>query len=277
MYLYAWRPLLVAAIVFPLGILTEFIMERRLKKKVSEAVLVTCALFTLAMPPLVPLWLLPIGIIFAVLMGKEVFGGFGRNIFNPAITGRIFIYISFPNLLGAAWMEPVNFGFDVDTLSSATPLAMLRSGESLDLLPMFFGLRSGSLGEAPIFLIVAAAVYLIATKTANWRVIVSMVVSGFLLSAALYYSGVVQALHPVYGLMSGSFLFVAVFMATDPISAVKKPLSAYLYGTLIGVTAILVRTFSLFPEGTSFGILIGNTFASLIDEYIPRKLKAVKK
>ncbi len=301
MYLYGWRPLAVAALVFMLGIATEFIMVRGLpflrkskedggvsgkkpRKKVSEAVLVTCALFTLAMPPGVPLWIAAIGIIFAVLMGKGVYGGFGRNVFNPAITGRLFIYITFPTVLANAWMAPGAFGSGlslaasstIDGVTAATPLAMMREGTLPEFWKMLIGLRSGSMGEGPVILIVLAAVYLIYKKTASWKIILSTLLSAGIFASIFYFADLTP-IPPHYALVSGSLLFVAVFMTTDPVSAPNKPMSQWLYGALIGSVAIIIRTFSAFPEGTSFGILVGNTFASLIDEIVPKKKKAKRR
>jgi Na+-transporting NADH:ubiquinone oxidoreductase subunit B len=275
-YLYGPRVLLTTALTFALGIGAEYLLEKGRKKKVSEAVLVTCALYSLAMPPMVPLWITAIGIIFAVIFGKEVYGGFGRNIFNPAISGRLFIYIAFPTALGATWKTAGNFGRGVDVLSSATPLAMLRAGESVDLQTLLFGIRPGSIGESSTVLIAAAAVYLLITKTASYRIIISTYGSAALLTVILWFSGVAKALPPIAALLSGSLLFVTVFMATDPISAAKDKKGQWLYGCLVGCVVVLVRTFSGFSEGTSFGVFIGNTFASLIDEAVKKKPKTAK-
>jgi Na+-transporting NADH:ubiquinone oxidoreductase subunit B len=248
-------------------------MEKRKNKKVSEAVLVTCFLIVLSLPPLTPWWIAVIGTVFGVLFGKEVYGGFGRNIFNPAITARIFIYITFANVMTTGWIEPGNFG--VDAVTAATPLTLLRSGETLSSLDLFFGIRAGSFGESSVLLIILAAIYLIWTKTANWRIILSTFLSAAALTGALYWAGIDNALPPVQAIMSGSLLFVTVFMATDPVSAPKKATSQWFYGIIIGVTTILVRTFSLFPEGTSFGVLMGNTFASLLDQIkLKKKVKS---
>nr|WP_184747507.1 RnfABCDGE type electron transport complex subunit D [Spirochaeta isovalerica] len=265
-YLYGWRALAIAAVVFPLGIATEYIFTKRNNKKVSEAVLVTCTLFTLAMPPLIPLWIAGIGIIFGVMFGKAIYGGFGRNVFNPAITGRLFIYITFPLLMTTSWMTPGRFGtLGADAVSSATSLELMRSGQIPELTDLLFGIRMGTLGGSAVILIVLAAIYLLATKTASWRSMLAMLVSFLGLQAILYYAGVIQA-PPLQSLMSGSVLFVGVFMVTDPISSPKKNLALFLYGIIIGVSVALIRDFSLFPEGTSFGILMGNMFAPLLDE-----------
>ncbi len=266
-YLYGWRPLAVGAVVFFFGILTEYLFMKQRKQKVSEAVLVTSLLFTLSLPPMVPLWIAAVGIIFGVLFGKSIYGGFGRNIFNPAITGRVFIYVTFPTVMTGGWMVPGKFGrAAVDVVSTATPLKEMHLGVLPSLQSLVTGIRPGSIGESGVILIVLGAVYLIYTKTASWRIILSTLVSFSVLQGVFYYSGItpVPVLH---SLLSGSILFVAVFMATDPVSSAKKKTGQLMYGILVGVVFLLVRDFSLFPEGASFAVLMGNTFASLFDEW----------
>ncbi len=273
-YLYGWRVLAITAVTFLFGILTEYVVEKTRKKKVSEAVLVTCTLYALSMPPKTPLWIVAVGIIFAVAIGKGVYGGFGRNVFNPAITGRLFIYITFPTVMTTAWMVPGNFGMNVaDATSTATPLAILHNGGSVDLLNMIVGLRSGSIGESPVILILIGAVYLLVTKTAQWRLMLSTFLSAGIFTTIFWASGASPYYPPQYALMAGSILYMSVWMATDPVSAPNKKLSQWIYGLIIGGVTVLVRTFSGFPEGTSFGILVGNVFASLIDELMPAPKK----
>lgn len=265
-YLYGWRALAIAAVVFPLGIFTEYLFVRRDKKKVSEAVLVTCALYALSMPPLVPLWIAAIGIVFGVTFGKSVYGGFGRNVFNPAITGRLFVYITFPLAMTSRWMTPGAFGtLGFDAVSGATPLELMRASQIPPLKDLLLGFRAGALGESAVILIVLGGIYLLATKTANWRSMLATVLSFLIIQSALFYSGAI-AVPPLQGLLTGSVLLVAVFMVTDPVSSPKSSLSLFLYGTLVGVTIALIRDFSLFAEGTSFAILVGNTFGPLLDE-----------
>jgi len=277
LYLYGIRSLLIHIVVFTAGIATEYLFMKFRNKKVSEAVLVTCALYALSMPPMVPLWIAVIGIVFGVLFGKCIYGGFGRNVFNPAITGRLFVYISFPSFMTSAWKTPGRFGLAApDAATSATPLGIMRAGSIPGLDDLLLGFRSGSVGETSILLILLAAIYLIYTKTASWRIMVSTFMSFLLLSTVLFFAGVPTSFPPLESVMSGSFLFVAVFMATDPVSAPKKNQAQILYGILIGTVTCLVRIFSLFPEGTSFGVLMGNTFAALFDEWFTPKKEEVK-
>jgi Na+-transporting NADH:ubiquinone oxidoreductase subunit B len=277
LWLYGIQLLLLTLVVFPTGILIEYYFEKRRNIKVSEAVLVTCALFTLSLPPRTPLWIAFIGIVFSVLFAKMAFGGFGRNPFNPAISGRLFIYLSFPASMTYGWNVPGNFGINADVLTGATPLDVLRAGGEIDFISHISGLRAGSIGEGMVILIVLAGIYLIWTKTASYEIILSTLASFIIVTFGLEIAGIEKALPTVGSLISGSILFVVVFIATDPISAPKKTQSKWIYGLIIGSSTVLVRTFSLFPEGTSFGIMLGNTFASLLDELFTPKKKGGKK
>ncbi len=265
LWMYGLRVVAAALVVFVAGIGTEWLFERKRQGKISEAVLVTCALYTLAWPPKTPLWIMAVGIIFAVAMAKGVYGGFGRNIFNPAIAGRAFVYISFAVVLNRAYTSFGNFGIGaVDALASATPLAQMRVHTAVSFTDLLFGLHPGAMGETMTLLIALAALYLVLTKTASWRIILSTILGGAVTNLIVLAAGASQAL-PMESLLAGSFLYMSVFMATDPVSAPKRQPSHYIYGALIGASAVIIRTFSAFPEGTSFAILFGNTFASLID------------
>ncbi|TVR90668.1 MAG: RnfABCDGE type electron transport complex subunit D [Spirochaetaceae bacterium] len=282
-YQYGLRVLLLTAVVFAAGILTEYIIEKSRNKKVSEAVLVTCGIYVLALPATIPLWTAVVGIVFAVAIAKGIYGGFGRNIFNPAIAGRMFIWISFPSILMTRWAEPGGFGagmadaMSADAVSAATPLGMLAEGELPALTDLFLGFHASSMGEASVLLILLAGAYLLVTKTANWRLMLSTIVSAAAFTALMYYAGITTSLVPHYALMSGSLMYVTVFMVTDPVSAPKNSNSQFVYGVIVGLVTVLVRTFADFPEGTSFGLLVGNTFASLLDEIfngLKRRAKA---
>ncbi|MCX7843455.1 MAG: RnfABCDGE type electron transport complex subunit D, partial [Clostridia bacterium] len=244
--------------------------------KVSEAVLVTCFLFTLTLPPATPYWVAVIGIVFGVFFGKGVFGGFGKNIFNPALVGRCFIYISFPSHMTISWTKPFS-GFPggflryfagMDAVTSATPMiALKKTGEAAGYLELFLGNISGSLGETSALLILLSAAYLVYTKTASWKIMLSCSASLIILNSILYFSGIVKH-DPLFSVLSGGFLFAVVYMATDPVSAPSNETSKVIYGALIGTVAMVIRSFSLFAEGIMFAILIGNTFAPLIDKHV---------
>lgn len=293
-WLYGLRVLAVTAVSVLVSAGIEVIFEKKQGRKASEAVFVTALLFALSMPPLVPLWIVAVGSAFAVFMAKEVFGGFGRNVFNPAISGRIFVYISFATVLGSAFVPGGNFGTllsnagaGIDAVAAATPLSVMSKGETVPFISLLIGIRNyvpgvgfqsgiagGAIGESSILLIVLAGVYLVATKTAQWRLIASTLLGAFFLQGMLVLLKIPNTL-PFQSLFAGSLWFVAVFMSTDPVSAPKKPPAQYLYGLIIGFCIVLIRNFSAFPEGTSFAILIGNTFASLLDKLLLVKKRTV--
>lgn len=286
-YFFGLRTLVLLSVVATTGILCEYGVMRLIngdKAKVSEAVLVTCLLYTLTLPPTVPLWIAAVGIAFGVVFGKGVFGGFGKNIFNPALVGRCFIYVAFPAHMTIAWAEPFTGLFGgfakwsggLDAMTSATPMILLnKEGIVTDPLRLFLGNISGSLGETSALLILLSAIYLIATKTASWKIIVSCLASFAIFSSILYLTGVIEA-DPLFSILSGGFLFAAVFMATDPVSAPRQELSKFIYGALIAAVALIIRAFSLFTEGIMFAILIVNAFVPLIDRNI-KNLKDRKK
>ncbi len=271
-YLFGLKVLILLAVVTFAGALTEYLIMyyiNRDKARVSEAVFVTCFLFTLTLPPGVPYWGAVLGIVFGILFGKGVFGGFGRNIFNPALVGRCFLYISFPSFMTVNWVFPyVNFPGGLlkysaaDIVTSATPLS--SNIENTNLTDIFTGFISGSIGETSAALILLAAVYLVLTKTGSWKIMASTIFSFLILSTVLYLTGAAQT-GPIYAVLTGGFLFAAVFMATDPVTAPVKDISKIVYGVLIGALTVVLREFSLFTEGVMFAILIINTFAPLID------------
>ena len=226
-YFYGLRTLVLLLVVTITGILSEYGIMRLIngeKAKVSEAVFVSCLLFTLTLPPSTPLWIAAVGIAFGVVFGKCVFGGFGRNIFNPALVARCFIYVSFPTYMTITWAKPfagfpgglLQWSGGVDAVTSSTPMILLnKEGVVTDYLRMFLGNISGSLGETSALLILLAAIYLIVTKTASWKIIVSSLASFTIFGTILYLTGVIQA-DPLFSLLSGGIMFAAVFMATDP-------------------------------------------------------------
>ena len=290
-YFFGLRTLVLLSVVTITGIICEYGIMRLIdgnKAKVSEALFVSCLLFTLTLPPTVPFWIAAVGIAFGVVFGKCVFGGFGRNIFNPALVGRCLIYVSFPAYMTISWAEPfsgilggfIKWSGGVDAMTSATPMILInKEGIITGHLNLFLGNISGSLGETSALIILVAAVYLIVTKTASWKIIVSCLASFAIFSSILYLTGVIAA-DPLFSILSGGFLFSAVFMATDPISAPKQEASKYIYGALIGVVAMIIRAFSIFTEGIMFAILIVNAFVPLIDRNIKilnDKIKAGKK
>ena len=275
-YFFGLRSLALLSVVTAVGVLTEWIYEKHYNKPVSEAVLVTCALYTLTLPPSTPFWIASVGIIFGVLFAKELFGGFGRNVFNPALVARCFVYISFPEALTMGWVKPASsfpggfvmwLGERVDTISQSTPMLIFRETHTMaPYIKLFWGNVAGSLGETSVVLILIAAVYLIYTKSASWQTMAAVMIGFGVMSSIFYLTGASTVPNPLFGLLSGGLLFGAVFMATDPISSPMTVEGKWIYGIIIGALTVIIRGYALFAGGIMFSILIGNTFAPIIDE-----------
>lgn len=278
-YLFGWRVLLILLATLIAASAGEFFIMRMIngdKAKVSEAALVTAALLTLTLPPTIPIWIAVVGSLFGIIFGKAIFGGFGKNVFNPALVGRAFIYVSFPIPMTVKWLKPFT-GFpggflkwtgDTDMITSVTPLIDMKVNNiTTSPLNLFFGNIPGSAGETSALLILLAAAYLIYTKTASWKIMASVAASG--LAFSMLFSALGANNHdPLSALLSGGFLFGTVFMATDPISAPMKDPAKIVYGVLIGLCTAVIRSYSLFTEGMMFAILIANSFAPLIDRSV---------
>ena len=284
-YFYGWKSLAVLAVVNGAGFLSEYIFARVYKTQVTMAVFVTNFLFALSLPPTIPLWIAVVGIVFGVVFGKMAFGGFGKNVFNPALSGRAFIYVSFGvHMTGTqAWVEPVAGAggalgtWQADAVSAATPLTRLAHGESVPIGDLFLGNVAGSFGETSAILIILGAAYLIWTKTASWRVIVSVLVSYLGLQTIFWLAGVTQAYDPLRALLAGSLLYGAVFMATDPVSSSQTTeMGRVIYGVMIGILTVLIRTLSVWPEAITFSILLANMFAPLLNHVLRERIKKKK-
>lgn len=282
-YFFGWRVLtLLLAVTFS-ACAVEWIFVRKTTKKITEAVIVTAILYTLTLPPSIPYYVAIIGIIFGVLFGKMVFGGFGKNPFNPALVGRAFIYVNFPRVMTMEWITPSKGAlgnlarYTVDVISKSTPLLNYRAtGEMLSFKDVVLGNIAGSIGETSAILILIGGIYLLVTKTASMETVIGVVGSFILTSSILFFAGMSQIPNPIYGLLTGGLLFGAFFMATDPISSPKSKEGKYIYGIIIGFTTVIIRGFALFAGGMMFAILIGNTFAPIIDEMV-KMVKGKKK
>ena len=277
-FLFGWRILATLVVANIFAFLSEYMFIRKKKNgKVSSAAFVTASLLALSLPPTIAYWIVAVGVIVAITFGKMVFGGFGMNVFNPAIVGRTFIYISFPNEMTISWLKPFRnwpggFAFwqNSSLLTSATPIAEYNSsGNFPELSRLFLGTISGSIGETSAILIILAGIYLIMTKTAKWQGILAFMFSSSLFTLFFY-----QA-NPLPFILSGGALFGAFFMITDPVSSPKDKLALWIYGALVGFVTVLIRRYSLFTEGFMFAILIANTFMPIIEIGI-KKAKAGK-
>lgn len=286
-YLFGLRVLVMLATVIAAGTLTEYLFAKRYKKKVSEAVLVSCILYTLTLPAHMPIWMAVVGIVFGIFFGKMVFGGFGTNPFNPALVARAFVYVNFPEPMTIAWTNiskgfPGGFGTylnaPIDAVTEATPMILFNNmGEkAASLADSFLGFVPGAIGETSAMIILICAAYLIWKKVASWEVMVGSVVGFLTLQTILFYATDLQVMDPIYAVFMGGFLFATVFMATDPISCCKTKEGKFIFGFIVGIVTVLIRAMSLFNGGAMFAVLIANTFGPIIDVAV-RKLKARNK
>ena len=280
-------PLYIVSYLVGLGI--EFVSAQIQGHEVNEGYLVSGMLIPLIVPVDVPLWMLAIAVAFAVIIGKEVFGGTGMNIWNPALLTRAFLFFSYPSKMSgdAVWVGGLekNAAQVVDGFTGATPLAAPSidglNSAGYSLCDMIIGTIPGSVGETSVIAILLGAILLIWTGVASWKIMFSSVVGGLAIGYLGYAVGATD-LPGYYQLVMGGFLFGTVFMATDPVTSAQTECGKWIYGFLIGALAVTVRIWNPgYPEGMMLAILLMNTFAPLIDHYviegsIKRRAKKVK-
>lgn len=282
-------PIIVVSYVSGLGV--EFIFAQIRKHEVNEGFLVTGMLIPMIMPIDTPLWIISVATIFSVVVAKEVFGGTGMNIFNPALIARAFVFFAYPSKITGdfVWISGLSEPTSkvVDGFSGATPLSLTAQGQ-FDKLPdlwsMFIGTIPGSIGETSKIAILIGAVILLITGIGSIRTMLSTVFGGVLV--VLLFNAVsanqYMSISPIIELCMGGFLFGAVFMVTDPVSSAQTATGKIIYGLLIGMLAMLIRILNpAYPEGMMLAILMMNMFAPLIDHFvidsnIKRRLKRTK-
>jgi len=284
----ALKMLPLIAISYGVGLSIEFAFAISRGHSVNEGYLVTGMLIPMVMPIDIPLWMLAVSIVFAVIIGKEVFGGTGMNILNPALTARAFLFFAYPTYMSGdkVWIH-TGEQVTVDGFSGATPLADLATNIPVDMsmIGSFFnGTIPGSVGETSTFAILIGATILIFTGIGSWRTMLSVFIGGYIMSLLfnLWGTNELMLLPAHLHLILGGFAFGAVFMATDPVTAAQTNKGKYIVGFLIGVFAIIIRIFNpAYPEGMMMAILLLNIFAPLVDHYviaanIKRRLKRIK-
>ena len=271
-------PLYIITMIVGLG--WEILFASIYKHDVNEGFFVTGFIFPLTLPPTTPLWQVIIAITFGVIIGKEIFGGTGRNFLNPALVARAFLFFAYAGQISGdkVWTA-------VDGVSKATPLSYATNGSLVEggtqglanagynLFDCFIGLIPGAMGETSTLACLIGMVFLLVIGVASWRIILSMFVGGMGLATILWAVGsdtnAAFALGPVWHFVLGGFAFGMIFMATDPVTAACTRTGQYIYGLLIGILIIIVRVFNpAYPEGTMLVILFGNCFAPLIDYYV---------
>lgn len=274
-YFYGLRVLAVIAVSYIFGGLTEVIFSICRRKPVYEGFLVTGLVFPLILPPTIPLWMVAIGITFGVFFGKEVFGGTGRNIFNPALVGRVFLSLAFPEYFATMWQKPLWGGwagfvkFIPDTVTSATPLINFKTTQALtDSLSLLIGTSPGSIGETFRIAIIVGGIFLVLAKISDWRIPLSYLSSVFVFSLLGHIFFPQKFAPPLFQLLTGGLLFGAFFMATDPVTSPLTFEGKWIYGVLLGILTVLIRGLSGFVEGVMFAILLMNATAPFIDSIV---------
>lgn len=287
-------PILCVSYIVGLG--TEFVFAQIRGHEVAEGFLVSGILIPMVMPVDTPLWMVAVATIFAVIIGKEVFGGTGMNILNPALTARAFLFFAYPTYMSGdlVWIKGLMKGEGIiDGFSGATALGQVAinepnilntNGNIMSGMDMFMGTIPGSIGETSTLAILIGAIFLIFTGVGSWKIILSVFAGGTAMGLLLNVFGgnALMELPFWQHLMLGGFAFGAVFMATDPVSAAQTERGKWIYGFLIGVMAIIIRVLNpAFPEGVMLAILLMNVFAPLIDHYvieahIKKRLKRAK-
>jgi len=287
-----WKIIPLVIVSYGVGLGIEFLFAVIKGHEVEEGYLVTGMLVPLIVPVDIPLWMLAVAVIFGVVIGKEVFGGTGMNILNPALTIRAFLFFAYPTWMSGdkVWVEgavertkEIAAGANLDAISGETILGVLAQGKEVthSVADMFLGFIPGSVGETSTLLIVLGGLFLVFSKIGSWRIMLSSCVGALVMG--LIFNGVVSSgwiteTSKFYGLMStefwhhlliGGFAFGTVFMATDPVTASQTNKGKWIYGFLIGFLSIMIRVFNpAYPEGVMLAILLMNVFAPTIDHYV---------
>ncbi len=275
-YLFGWRSIALVALSYTVGIAIELGFAIANREEVTEGMFVTCLLYPMILPPTIPFWMAALGIAVGIVLGKEVFGGTGRNIFNPAIVGRVFLAVTFPAAMASQWAAPFS-GFpggfahwaqSGDAVSAASPLIDFKNGDPAGLTDMLLGTTAGSLGETSAILIVIFGSILLWTRIADWRLTAATLGSAAVVAVAMHLANPEAYAPMLYHLAAGGLLFGAFYMVTDPVTAPFTGAGKWAYGILIGTATLLIRNLSGYPEGMMFAILLGNMFAPVIDDAV---------
>ena len=261
------------AVSYIVGLTIEFAFAIFRGHEVNEGYLVTGLLIPMIMPVDIPLWMVGLSVAFAVLIGKEAFGGTGMNILNPALTARAFAFFAYPTYMSGnkVWVSEAS---NVDGVSGETILGMLAAGETnipFDVSQMFYGAIPGSIAETSTLMVLIGAAVLIYTGVGSWRIMLGSVIgaaaTGLLFN--LWGANELMSFNWFNHLIVGGFAFGVVFMATDPVSAAQTTKGKWIYGILVGLFCILIRVFNpAYPEGVMLAILLMNVFAPTIDHYV---------
>jgi Na+-transporting NADH:ubiquinone oxidoreductase subunit B/electron transport complex protein RnfD len=278
LYFFGLRVIPMIIVSYIAGGVVEVVFAVIRKEDINEGFLVTGLIFPLVLPPTTPLWMVAVGCAFGVFVGKEIFGGTGRNLFNPALVGRCFLVLAYPAAMSASWVKPGHgitgrlmeyiSSTNVEAMTSATPLIEASKHGLEDMSHLVLGSVAGCIGETSSLMIICGGIFLVLTKVANFRSVVGALAAAFAFQAILHGVNPEAYAPALWHLFAGGLLFGAFFMATDPVSGPSTNEGKWVYGILIGVITILIRNFSGYVEGVMFAILLGNIAAPIIDEVV---------
>ena len=262
--IFGWYVLAIALVSYVFSFGVEYLFNKARKKPLDNGWMVTPLVFALILPPTAPLWLVAIGATFGTFFGKMLFGGLGKNLFNPALVGYLFVTFAFPALMTTQWLNPLT-----DTVAGATPLILLnRTGVAGEFTSwqLLLGNVPGTIGETFRIGIIVLGIALIVLKIIDWKITVSLLSTVFILNLlGMLIFPESNFRDPVTSLLVGGLLFSAVFVATDPVTAPYHPYAKIMYGFGIGLLTVIIRNFATFPEGLTFAIIIMNAVAPMLD------------
>lgn len=275
----------VAACIFFEWAITKYILKRDKTTILDGSAALTGVLLAFNLPSNFPIWMIIIGALVAIGVGKMTFGGLGCNVFNPALIGRVFLLISFPVAM-TSWPQTGQYDLYTDAVTGATPLALMKSamhGDATalqqlpDALSLFLGNNPGSLGEVSALALLIGLAYMLWKKIITWHTPVSIIVTVFVFSGIMHLVNPETYAGPVVHILTGGLMLGAIFMATDYVTSPMSHKGMIIYGIGIGFLTVVIRLFGAYPEGMSFAILIMNAFTPLINTYFkPKKFGEAK-
>ena len=275
----------VAACIFFEWAITKYILKRDKTTILDGSAALTGVLLAFNLPSNFPIWMIIIGALVAIGVGKMTFGGLGCNVFNPALIGRVFLLISFPVAM-TSWPQTGQYDLYTDAVTGATPLALMKSamhGDATalqqlpDALSLFLGNNPGSLGEVSALALLIGLAYMLWKKIITWHIPVSIIVTVFVFSGIMHLVNPETYAGPVVHILTGGLMLGAIFMATDYVTSPMSHKGMIIYGIGIGFLTVVIRLFGAYPEGMSFAILIMNAFTPLINTYFkPKKFGEAK-
>ena len=292
-YVFGIHALRVVLLGVSSCVIFEYLLQRYVLKVASSiddgSAAVTGLLFAFNLPSNIPSWMVVVGCFFAIAVAKMTFGGLGNNPFNPALIGRVFLFVSFPVAM-TSWPTPfVDRWQFVDAVTQATPLSIVKEGLRngapisglIEKIPsnfdLFIGNRGGCIGEVSVLLLILGGLYLLYRKVISWQIPVSMIGAIFVFAGILRVSNPNACMTPLFQVLTGGVFLGAIYMATDMVTSPMMPWGMIIFGALIGVLTVIIRVFGAYPEGVSFAILIMNAFVPLIDKFTkPKKYGKVK-